>query len=42
MIEMTASVSSVLTLVVKGKFFDMINSGVKLEEYRDIKPHYII
>ena len=30
-----------LTLSLKKKWFDMIMSGEKKEEYRDIKPHYI-
>lgn len=29
-----------LTLVLDFKWFDMIQSGVKLEEYRDFKPFY--
>ena len=29
-----------LTLAIKKKWFDMIASGVKLEEYREIKPYY--
>ena len=29
-----------LKLVLKKKWYDMIESGVKLEEYRDIKPHW--
>ena len=31
---------SVLTLVLKGKWYDMIASGVKREEYREIKPYW--
>ena len=30
-----------LTLSLKKKWFDKIKSGEKLEEYREIKPHYI-
>lgn len=30
-----------LHLVVKKKFFDMIASGEKTEEYREIKPYYV-
>lgn len=30
-----------LTLSLKKKWFDMIKSGEKKEEYREIKPHYI-
>lgn len=30
-----------LTLPLKRKWFDMIKSGVKLEEYREIKPRYL-
>lgn len=33
--------STTLTLSLKRKWFDLIQSGVKLEEYREIKPHYI-
>ena len=29
-----------LTLPIKKKWFDMIASGEKQEEYRDIKPYY--
>lgn len=29
-----------LKLTLKYKWYDMIDSGVKLEEYRDIKPYY--
>lgn len=31
----------ILRLVIQKKWFDMILSGVKKEEYRDIKPYYI-
>ena len=30
----------VLDLVLKGKYYDMIDSGVKLEEYRKVKPYW--
>ena len=30
-----------LTLPIKKKWFDMILSGEKKEEYRDIKPYYV-
>lgn len=30
-----------LTLSLKRKWFDLIKAGVKKEEYREIKPHYI-
>lgn len=30
-----------LTLQLKRMWFNMIRAGVKLEEYREIKPHYI-
>ena len=30
-----------LVLPIKKKWFDMILSGEKLEEYREIKPYYI-
>lgn len=30
-----------LTLPIKKKWFDMILSGEKKEEYREIKPYYI-
>ena len=29
-----------LTLPIKGKWFEMILSGEKKEEYREIKPYY--
>ena len=31
---------STLHLTLKKQWFDMILSGVKTEEYRDIKPYY--
>ena len=30
-----------LYLVLKGKWYDMIYSGEKIEEYREIKPYWI-
>lgn len=30
-----------LTLIIKKKWFDMIKTGEKKEEYRDISPYYI-
>lgn len=32
---------NVLPLVLKGKWYDMIASGEKKEEYRDLKPFWI-
>lgn len=32
----------ILHLTIKKKFFDMIASGVKLEEYRSIKPYWLV
>lgn len=29
-----------IDLILKHKWYDMINEGKKPEEYRDIKPHY--
>jgi len=29
-----------LTLTIRKKWFDMMVSGVKVEEYREIKPYY--
>lgn len=29
-----------LTLPIKKRWFDMIRQGIKLEEYREIKPYY--
>lgn len=40
MYEKTGEVSSILTLPIKKKWFDMIACGEKKEEYRDIKPYY--
>lgn len=31
---------AILPLVLKGKWFDMITSGEKLEEYRELKPYW--
>lgn len=31
----------ILKLTLKKKWFDMIESGVKLEEYREIKPYWM-
>lgn len=31
---------NILTLVLKEKWFTMIQSGIKLEEYREIKPYW--
>lgn len=31
-----------LILPIKKQWFDMIRSGIKKEEYRDIKPYYTI
>jgi hypothetical protein len=31
----------ILHLTLKKKFYDMIASGEKKEEYRDIKPHWV-
>lgn len=32
---------SVLDLVLKGKWYDMIEAGIKKEEYRKIKPYWV-
>lgn len=32
---------SVLDLVLKGEWYDMIESGEKKEEYREIKPYWV-
>lgn len=32
--------SGPLVLPIKRKWFDMIRKGIKLEEYREIKPYY--
>ena len=31
----------ILNLILKGKWYDMIESGEKTEEYREIKPYWI-
>jgi len=31
----------ILDLVLTGKWYDMIDNGVKIEEYRDITPYWI-
>ena len=31
-----------LHLVLKSKWYDMIDSGIKTEEYRQIKPYWVI
>ncbi len=31
-----------LTLPLKGEWFDMIKSGIKKEEYREINPYWVI
>jgi hypothetical protein len=31
----------ILYLTAKGKWFDMIEAGIKHEEYREIKPYWI-
>ena len=31
---------SILPLVLKGKWYDMIDSGVKKAEYREVKPYW--
>lgn len=31
---------AVLYLILKGKWFDMIESGIKQEEYREMKPYW--
>lgn len=30
----------ILNLILKKKWYDLIDKGVKLEEYREIKPYY--
>lgn len=32
---------STLKLILKRKWFDMIADGIKMEEYREIKPYYL-
>ena len=41
MIQLKWSECAVLPLVLKGKWYDMIASGEKREEYRDFKPFWI-
>lgn len=41
MTKLKRSECVVLPLVLKGKWYDMIASGVKTEEYRDVTPRYI-
>ena len=31
----------ILQLTIKKKWFDLIKSGIKTEEYREIKPYFI-
>ena len=33
--------TTILTLTLKRKWFDMIKQGIKKEEYREIKPYWI-
>lgn len=33
--------SKILYLTLKKQWFDLINSGIKTEEYREIKPYWI-
>lgn len=40
MIQIKKDKCSVLTLVLDGKWYNMIASGEKEEEYRDLKPYY--
>ena len=39
--KLKRSECAVLTLVLKGKWYDMIASGKKLEEYRGWKPYWV-
>lgn len=39
-LTMEESKCAILPLVLKGKWYDMIESGAKKEEYREIKPYY--
>lgn len=41
MTKLKRSECVVLPLVLKGTWYDMIASGVKTEEYRDVTPRYI-
>lgn len=38
--QLKRSECAILPLVLKGKWYDMIDSGEKREEYRDIKPFW--
>lgn len=38
--ELNATVRRVLHLTLKKRWFDMIASGVKREEYREMKPYW--
>ena len=38
--KLKRSECSILPLVLKGKWYDMIDSGVKTEEYREAKPFW--
>lgn len=38
--KLKRSECAILPLVLKGKWYDMIESGKKLEEYRDCKPYW--
>lgn len=40
MVKLKRSECSILSLVLKGKWYDMIASGEKREEYRDDKPYW--
>lgn len=33
--------NTTLKLILKKKWFDLISSGIKLEEYREITPYYL-
>ena len=39
-LTMEESKCAILPLVLKGKWYDMIESGAKKEEYREVKPYY--
>ncbi len=39
--QLKRSECAILPLVLKGKWYDMIASGEKKEEYRDVKPYWI-
>lgn len=40
MTHLDRSRCQVLTLIMKGKWYDMVASGEKKEEYREFKPYY--